>query len=122
MASVYLRAFRNRITTEAQRHGGARSSPRNPAPAAQKNNFKKRCSAKLPRKISCPPCLRASVVLLRPANRFSITMCFRDMTEPTPTADRSHLLTEQRLPESMKIDATPIADAVNIMLEQDRRA
>src|ERR1051325_10658714 len=44
------------------------------------------------------------------------------MNDPTPTADRSHLLTEQRLPESMKIDAAPIADAVNIMLEQDRRA
>src|SRR3954470_4633499 len=42
--------------------------------------------------------------------------------QPPQTADRSHLLTEQRLPESMKIDATPIADAVNIMLEQDRRA
>src|SRR3954469_6434548 len=42
--------------------------------------------------------------------------------QPPQTADRSHLLTEQRLPESMKIDAAPIADAVNIMLEQDRRA
>ena len=37
-------------------------------------------------------------------------------------ADRSHLLTEQRLPESMKLDAMPIADAVNLMLDQDRRA
>jgi N-acetylmuramic acid 6-phosphate etherase len=38
------------------------------------------------------------------------------------SADRSHLLTEQRLVESMKLDATPIADAVHLMLEQDRRA
>src|SRR6266478_4955850 len=38
------------------------------------------------------------------------------------TTDRSHLLTEQRLPESMKLDATPLADAVNLMLDQDRRA
>jgi N-acetylmuramic acid 6-phosphate etherase len=38
------------------------------------------------------------------------------------TADRSYLLTEQRLSESMKIDAMPIADGVNLMLEQDRRA
>jgi len=43
-------------------------------------------------------------------------------SDQSPTADRSHLLTEQRLPESMKLDATPIADAVNLMLEQDRRA
>jgi len=43
--------------------------------------------------------------------------------EPTPTPeDRSHLLTEQRLPESMKLDATSIPDAVNLMLDQDRRA
>ncbi|HEV8606973.1 MAG TPA: N-acetylmuramic acid 6-phosphate etherase [Tepidisphaeraceae bacterium] len=39
-----------------------------------------------------------------------------------PTADRSHLLTEQRLPESMKLDAMPIADAMTLVLEQDRRA
>jgi N-acetylmuramic acid 6-phosphate etherase len=44
------------------------------------------------------------------------------MSDPTPAADRSHLLTEQRLPESMKIDAMSIPDAVNVMLEQDRRA
>src|SRR5687767_8884471 len=44
------------------------------------------------------------------------------MESNQPTADRSHLLTEQRLPESMKLDAMPIADAVNLMLEQDRRA
>ena len=43
-------------------------------------------------------------------------------TDPTPTPDRSHLLTEQRLPESMKLDVTAIADAVNLMLDQDRRA
>jgi N-acetylmuramic acid 6-phosphate etherase len=43
-------------------------------------------------------------------------------SDPLPTADRSHLLTEQRLPESMKLDATSIADAVTLMLEQDRRA
>jgi N-acetylmuramic acid 6-phosphate etherase len=43
-------------------------------------------------------------------------------SDQPPTADRSHLLTEQRLPESMKLDATSIADAVNLMLEQDRRA
>src|SRR5437016_3394672 len=43
-------------------------------------------------------------------------------TDPPPTPDRSHLLTEQRLGESMKIDALPIAEAVNVMLEQDRRA
>jgi N-acetylmuramic acid 6-phosphate etherase len=42
--------------------------------------------------------------------------------DATPTADRSNLLTEQRLPESMKLDAIPIADAVNLMLDQDRRA
>src|SRR6267142_3117170 len=43
-------------------------------------------------------------------------------TDQPPTADRSHLLTEQRLPESMKLDATPLPDAVNLMLDQDRRA
>jgi N-acetylmuramic acid 6-phosphate etherase len=42
--------------------------------------------------------------------------------DTTPTADRSHLLTEQRLPESMKLDAMPIADAVQLMYEQDKRA
>lgn len=36
--------------------------------------------------------------------------------------DRSHLLTEQRLPESMNLDAMPIADAVALMNQQDRRA
>src|SRR5688500_10943451 len=36
--------------------------------------------------------------------------------------DRSHLLTEQRLPDSMSLDAMPIADAVALMNEQDRRA
>src|SRR3954462_15956328 len=43
-------------------------------------------------------------------------------TDQPPTPDRSHLLTEQRLPESMKLDALSIPDAVNLMLEQDRRA
>jgi len=43
-------------------------------------------------------------------------------TDQPPTPDRSHLLTEQRLPESMRLDATPLADAVNLMLDQDRRA
>jgi N-acetylmuramic acid 6-phosphate etherase len=36
--------------------------------------------------------------------------------------DRSDLLTEQRLPESMNLDAMPIADAVMLMNQQDRRA
>src|SRR5882724_11400346 len=43
-------------------------------------------------------------------------------TDQPPTTDRSHLLTEQRLPESMKLDATPLPDAVSLMLDQDRRA
>ena len=36
--------------------------------------------------------------------------------------DRSHLLTEQRLPESMNLDAMSITDAVALMNQQDRRA
>lgn len=36
--------------------------------------------------------------------------------------DRSHLLTEQRLAESMNLDAMPIAEAVALMNDQDRRA
>jgi N-acetylmuramic acid 6-phosphate etherase len=36
--------------------------------------------------------------------------------------DRSHLLTEQRLPESMQLDAMSIADAVALMNRQDWRA
>jgi N-acetylmuramic acid 6-phosphate etherase len=37
-------------------------------------------------------------------------------------ADRSHLLTEQRLPDSMKLDAMSIPDAVQLMHDQDKRA
>src|SRR5436190_2085263 len=36
--------------------------------------------------------------------------------------DRSHLMTELRLPESMELDAMPIADAVALMNAQDARA
>jgi N-acetylmuramic acid 6-phosphate etherase len=36
--------------------------------------------------------------------------------------DRSHLLTEQRLPESMSLDAMPLADAVALMNRQDALA
>jgi N-acetylmuramic acid 6-phosphate etherase len=36
--------------------------------------------------------------------------------------DRSSLLTEQRLPESMNLDALSTADAVSVMIEQDKRA
>src|SRR4051794_1104776 len=36
--------------------------------------------------------------------------------------DRSSLLTEQRLPESMNLDALSTADAVAVMVEQDKRA
>jgi N-acetylmuramic acid 6-phosphate etherase len=36
--------------------------------------------------------------------------------------DRSHLLTEQRLPESMRLDAMPIDQAVELMNGQDARA
>src|SRR4051794_36026894 len=36
--------------------------------------------------------------------------------------DRSHLLTEQRLPESMSLDAMSVADAVALMNQQDARA
>src|SRR5689334_19714770 len=36
--------------------------------------------------------------------------------------DRSHLLTEQRLPESMNLDAMSIRDAVALMNQQDRIA
>lgn len=36
--------------------------------------------------------------------------------------DRGHLLTEQRLKESLRLDAEPIESAVAIMLEQDRAA
>jgi len=36
--------------------------------------------------------------------------------------DRSHLLTEQRLPESMALDAMPLRDAVALMNQQDARA
>jgi len=42
--------------------------------------------------------------------------------QPPAPEDRSHLLTEQRLPESMKLDTLSIPDAVNLMLDQDRRA
>jgi len=35
--------------------------------------------------------------------------------------DRSHLLTEQRLPESMSLDAMSVADAVALMNRQDAR-
>jgi N-acetylmuramic acid 6-phosphate etherase len=36
--------------------------------------------------------------------------------------DRSHLLTEQRLPESMRLDAMSIDDAVDLMNRQDQKA
>ena len=36
--------------------------------------------------------------------------------------DRSHLLTEQRLPDSMSLDAMPLADAVALMNRQDALA
>jgi N-acetylmuramic acid 6-phosphate etherase len=36
--------------------------------------------------------------------------------------DRSHLLTEQRLPESMKLDAMSVSEIVALMNEQDARA
>jgi N-acetylmuramic acid 6-phosphate etherase len=36
--------------------------------------------------------------------------------------DRSHLLSEQRLPESMQLDAMPMQDAVALMNAQDARA
>jgi N-acetylmuramic acid 6-phosphate etherase len=36
--------------------------------------------------------------------------------------DRGHLLTEQRLPESMSLDAMPIGDAVRLMNQQDLAA
>jgi N-acetylmuramic acid 6-phosphate etherase len=36
--------------------------------------------------------------------------------------NRGHLLTEQRLPESMRLDAMTTAEALDVMLEQDRRA
>ncbi|HEX5243022.1 MAG TPA: hypothetical protein VFW23_07120, partial [Tepidisphaeraceae bacterium] len=37
-------------------------------------------------------------------------------------ADRSHLLTELRLPESMNLDSMSIEDAVNLMNQQDAAA
>src|SRR4051794_33456605 len=36
--------------------------------------------------------------------------------------DRSHLLTEQRLPDSMRLDAMSIDDAVTLMNRQDQKA
>jgi N-acetylmuramic acid 6-phosphate etherase len=36
--------------------------------------------------------------------------------------DRSHLLTEQRLPDSMRLDAMSIDDAVDLMNRQDQKA
>ena len=36
--------------------------------------------------------------------------------------DRSHLLTEQRLPESMNLDAMSVEDAVALMNAQDATA
>jgi N-acetylmuramic acid 6-phosphate etherase len=36
--------------------------------------------------------------------------------------DRSHLLTEQRLPESMRLDALSIQDAVDLMNREDQKA
>jgi N-acetylmuramic acid 6-phosphate etherase len=36
--------------------------------------------------------------------------------------DRSHLLTEQRLPDSMRLDAMPLDDAVALMNQQDQKA
>jgi N-acetylmuramic acid 6-phosphate etherase len=36
--------------------------------------------------------------------------------------DRSHLLTEQRLPDSMRLDAMPLDQAVELMNQQDQKA
>src|SRR5918999_39194 len=36
--------------------------------------------------------------------------------------DRSHLLTEQRLPESMRLDAMSVGEAVGLMNRQDAAA
>ena len=36
--------------------------------------------------------------------------------------DRSHLMTEQRLPESMRLDAMSVGEAVALMHQQDQRA
>src|SRR5947209_19810137 len=43
-------------------------------------------------------------------------------TFPAMHDDRSHLLTELRLPESMNLDAMSIADAVALMNAQDAKA
>src|SRR5690348_461713 len=40
----------------------------------------------------------------------------------SPMTDRSHLLTEQRLPESMTLDAMSVDEALDVMIAQDRRA
>ena len=36
--------------------------------------------------------------------------------------DRSHLLTEQRLPESMRLDALSVSEAVELMNQEDQKA
>ncbi|MFI5379440.1 MAG: N-acetylmuramic acid 6-phosphate etherase [Tepidisphaerales bacterium] len=41
---------------------------------------------------------------------------------PHAMHNRSHLLTEQRLPESMNLDALSVADAIDMMHQQDLRA
>ena len=43
-------------------------------------------------------------------------------SHPPVSADRSHLLTEQRLAESMQLDSMSTEDAVAVMNAQDRRA
>ena len=36
--------------------------------------------------------------------------------------DRSHLMTELRLPESMRLDAMSVEEAVRLMNQQDQKA
>ena len=45
-----------------------------------------------------------------------------DVRKSSPMQDRSHLLSEQRLPESVELDAMSTDDAVKLMNAQDALA
>ena len=53
---------------------------------------------------------------------WNILGCRREASILVKMHDRSHLLTEQRLAESMDLDSMSIEDAVSLMNQQDQRA
>src|SRR5215217_2080395 len=64
----------------------------------------------------------AEVPRRAPATPVTISPPHPSALQSLPMNDRSHLLTELRLPESMRLDAMPIADAVALMNQQDAKA